>query len=182
MNVLNSTLIFLVALISVFVECAYNGFRHISGAQIDLLPPLIVYAALRANLLTMSALAVAGGLCFDSLSANLLGVSILPLFIVGFAVYLRRGLILREQVYAQFVLGAAASAVAPALVVILLLSAGQTPVLGWGSLWQWLVLTAAGGIMTPVLFSVFDRLNHALTYRPEAPAGFRPDREIARGR
>ena len=70
----------------------------------------MVYAALNADIVTVSLLAVLGGLWFDSLSANPLGVSILPLFAVGFVIYLQRELILRELPFAQFVLGAAASA------------------------------------------------------------------------
>jgi hypothetical protein len=41
----------------------------------------------------------------------------LPLFAVGMAIFLRRELILRDQPFAQFVLGFAASAVTPALTV-----------------------------------------------------------------
>ena len=142
----------------------------------------MVYAALRSNPATMAILAVTGGLCFDSLSANLLGVSILPLFLVGLVVYSRRGLILQEQFYAQFVLGAAASAVVPALSLLLLLSTRQSPVLGWGSLWQWVVMGVGGGLLTAVCFWIFNWLNGALNYRPVAQSSFRQDREIARGR
>jgi rod shape-determining protein MreD len=182
MNLLNSTLILLATLIAVYLECTFDGIRHLLGAQIDLLPPLIVYTALRSNPVTMAILAFSGGLCFDSLSANPLGVSIMPLFLVGFVIYLRRGLILQDQFYAQFVIGATASAVVPAVTVLMLLSGRQSPLLGWGSLWQWIVLTTGGGLATPILFWVFDRLNRALTYRPVTQTSFRQDREIARGR
>ena len=50
---------------------------------------------------------------FDSLSANPLGVSVLPLFLVGFLIYRQRELILRDQPFAQFVLGLGASAAVP---------------------------------------------------------------------
>jgi rod shape-determining protein MreD len=182
MNLLNSTLILLTALIAIYLECTFDGVRRFLGAQIDLLPPLIVYAALRSNPVTMAILAVGGGLCFDSLSANPLGVTIMPLFVVGFAVYIRRELILQDEFYAQFVIGATASAVVPALTVVMLLSGRQSPVLGWGSLWQWVVMITAGGLATPILFWVFDRLNRALTYLPATQTSFRQDREIARGR
>lgn len=182
MNILNSILIVLTALIGIYVECTFNGFRHMLGAQFDVLPPLAVYAALRSNRPTMAVLAVVGGLCFDSLSANLLGVSILPLYVVSGLIYARRGLILQGQLYAQFVLGAAASAVVPLLTLLLLLSARQTPLIGWGLLWQWVVVSASGAVITPALFWLFDRLNNALSYRPVTQSSFRQDREIARGR
>ena len=182
MNWLNSILILLAAYVAVYLEAAFNGVRHLLGAQIDMLPALIVYASLSSGLLTVTLLSILGGLWFDTLSNNPLGISILPLFLAGFLIYLRRGLILREQYFARFVLGLAASATVPALIMLLLLSTRQTPVLGWGTLWQWIVMSLGGAILTPICFRLFDGLNHALSYRPVSESSFRPDREIRRGR
>src|SRR5215471_21793162 len=101
MSWLTTLLIFALAFLSVFWEAAFSGLRHFLGAQIDLLPALMVYTALRASLVTVCLLALFGGLCFDSLSANPLGVTVLPLFIPGLAIYWARDLILRDQVFAQ---------------------------------------------------------------------------------
>src|SRR5207249_674835 len=125
MNVVNSILIFLAAFVAVYLEASFNGVRHLFGAQIGLLPPLIVYASLSTDLVTLALLAVLGGLWFDSLSANLLGVSMLPLFLIGLAIYRQRGLILREQAFAQVILGLCASGAAPAMTLVLLLSIGE---------------------------------------------------------
>jgi hypothetical protein len=182
MNRLQPILILLAAFLAVFWEAAFPGTSRWLKTQVDLLPALMVYASLRSSLALVGTLAVAGGLVFDSLSANPLGVTILPLFVVGFAIYWRRDLILRDQPYAHFVLGAGASAVAPALTVLLLLTGGETPLLGWGSLWQWLVMTAAGGVATPILFFVFDWCERAFGYQRVTQTSFRPDREIRRGR
>src|SRR5262245_12978606 len=100
MTWLNPVLVLLAAFLAVFWEAAFPGVRHILGAQIDLLPPLMVYTALRASFVTLSMLAFFGGLCFDSLSANPLGISILPLFVIGLGIYALRDLILREQAFA----------------------------------------------------------------------------------
>ncbi|MDR3377236.1 MAG: hypothetical protein P4M10_01010, partial [Verrucomicrobiae bacterium] len=67
------------AFVAVFCEAALPAPRHWLGAAIDLLPALMVYTALNASLATVCLLAVLGGVWFDSLSANPLGVSILPL-------------------------------------------------------------------------------------------------------
>lgn len=182
MTALNSILVLLAAFLAVFWEAAFNGLRHLLGAQIDLLPALIIYAALSTNLVTLTLTAVLGGLFFDALSANPLGVTILPLFTVGMLIYSQRELILREQLFAQFVLGLAASAIVPALTVLLLLTKGQTPLLGWGSLWQWTVLSVGGAVATPVLFQLFDLFDRTLNYRRATESSFRPDREIRRGR
>ena len=181
MNALNTTLILAAAFLAVFGEAAFPIPRHWLGAQVDLLPALMVYAALTADITTISLLAIFGGLWFDALSANPIGISIMPIFAVGFVIYLKRELILRESSFAQFVLGAIASAIAPALSVLLLLTGSQEPLLGWGSIWQWLVMTASGAVATPILFQFFIWCRHALGYPPRVEISFRPDREIRRG-
>lgn len=182
MNTLNSIFILLVAFIAVFCEAAFDGFRNLFGAQVDLLPALMVYSALSAGLTVTTLVAVLGGLFFDSLSANPLGVSILPLFLVGFAIYTQRDLILRDQLFAQAVLGLSASAFVPAATLLLLLTGGHGPSLSWFSLWQWIVMSVGGMVATPVLFLLFDWLDRAFTYRRANEMTFRPDREIRRGR
>jgi hypothetical protein len=68
------------------------------------------------------------------------------------------------------------------MTVLLLLTGGKEPLLGWGSLWQWLVMTGGGAAATPVVFALFAWCNHALGYQPRVETSFRPDREIHRGR
>lgn len=182
MIILPNILILLTALLLVFFQGAFSGFRQLLGAQVDLLPALMVYAALTSGPVLMMTLAVFGGLLFDTLSVNPLGLSILPLLLIGFLLQLRRDLLLRDQIYAQFTLGLIASAIAPAITVLALLTLEQSPLLGWGSLWQWLVMSVGGGVATPLFFLAFDRLNHALGYQPIIESSFRADREIRRGR
>jgi len=78
MNLLNSILILLTAWLEFILESSYGGARHLFGAQIDLIPPLIVYAALRSSIVTMAILAVVGGCAFDSLSLNPLELQYQP--------------------------------------------------------------------------------------------------------
>jgi len=178
MNFFQPILILSFAFLAVFGEATLSAPRQWLGAQIDLLPPLMIYAALNADIVTVSLLAVLGGLWFDSFSANPLGVSILPLFIAGFPIYLRRELILRDLPFAQVLLGTAASALVPALTLLLLLNGGKQPLIGWGTLWQWVVMTAGGAAATPVIFRLFEWCGRTLGYRPHTEIGFRPDREI----
>jgi rod shape-determining protein MreD len=182
MIVLPNILILLAALLCVFLQGAWSGLRSVLGAQVDFLPALMVYTALTAGPGMVLTLAVVGGLLFDTLSVNPLGASVLPLILIGVLLQSRRDLLLREQIYAQFVLGAIASAAAPVVTILILLTLEQSPLLGWGSLWQWLVMSVGGGVATPVLFWMFDRLNHALGYPPIVETSFRADREIRRGR
>ena len=102
--------------------------------------------------------------------------------VIGWPVYLRRDLILRDLPFAQIVLGAVASAAAPALTMLLLLSGGRQLLIGWGTIWQWIVMTAAGAVATPFVFSLMDAGNRALGYQEHHETSFRPDREIQRSR
>ena len=182
MSTLNSILVLLAAFLAVFCESAFGGLRNLLGAQVDLLPAIMVYAALSTGLATVSATAILGGLFFDSLSANPLGISVLPLFIVGFIIYTQRDLTLRDQLFAQSILGLSASAIVPAVTLLLLLTGGHAPSLSWVTLWQWFVMSVGGMIATPALFWVFSWSDQAFSYRSATEMSFRPDREIRRGR
>ena len=182
MSTLNSILILLTAFLAAFGEAAFGGVRYLLGAQVDLLPALIVYASLSAGLGTLTLTAVLGGLFFDSLSANPFGASVLPLFVPGFLIYSQRELIMRDQLFAQFVLGFGASAAAPLLTILLLLSGGHAPMLSWVSIWQWIVMGLGGGVAAPIFFKLFGFLDRSFNYRRATETSFRPDREIRRGR
>ena len=182
MNWLTTILMLIATFLAVFWEAAFQSVRHVLGAQIDLLPALMVYAALCGSVSTVCMVAGLGGLLFDSLSANPLGISILPLFVAGFVTHLWRDLILREQAFAQAVLGLAAGAAVPVMQLLLLLTAGRAPQLGWGTLWQLVVMSLGGAVATPVFFFVFEWLQKTLSHAPVVEISFRADREIRRGR
>ena len=61
MNFFKPALILSFAFIAVFGETVLGAPRQLLGAQIDLLPALMVYAALNADIVTISLLAVMGG-------------------------------------------------------------------------------------------------------------------------
>lgn len=182
MNPLNTILVLATAFVAVFIETAWETPRRWLGAQIDLVPGLMTYAALNSGLTTITLLAVGGGLGFDALSANPLGVSVLPLFLVGLVIHHFRHLILRNQAYAQWILGLGASAAVPVLTVLLLVTVGANLLLGWGSLWQWLVMSFGGAALTPLYFRLFERLERSLSYQPLQELSFREDRQIKRGK
>jgi cell shape-determining protein MreD len=182
MNSLQTIVILAAVFVSIFFEAWFQGFRTLFGAQIDFLPGLMVYAGMTTGIGAIALAALCGGLWFDSLSANPLGVSVLPLLIIGLAGHRGRDLLWRDHRAGQFFLGAAASAFQPVAVLFILLNLGVTPLLGWKSLWQWVVMTAAGGLFTPVFFAVFNRIRRAFEYQPATQSSFRPDREIKRGR
>jgi rod shape-determining protein MreD len=182
MNWLNPILLLLFAFVAVFLQSWCELFRNLAGAQFDLLPPLLVYAGLTHSVSLITVLAVSSGLWFDTLSANPFGASVLPLFLVGVLIQRNRAYLLRENVYAQFVLGAGASAASPLLTLFIIFGLGDSPLVGWASLWQWFVVAITGGLAAPLIFLFFDRINRVFNYQPLAESAFRPDREIKRGR
>jgi cell shape-determining protein MreD len=182
MNWLRTILVLLLAFFGVFIQAVWDLPRHLLRAQFSLLPPLMVFAALRTEVTTISLVAVLGGLWMDALSANPLGASVLPLFGIGLALHRWREVILRELGYAQFVLGLLASAAAPVLTLLVVLTLGDRPLVSWDSLWQWVVVAGTGGALTPLCFRLLDFAQARLGRTPVAPPSFRPDREIKRGR
>jgi cell shape-determining protein MreD len=181
MNRLPITFVLLTIYVAVFAQSTLAGTRFL-GAQVDLLPGLIVYSALTFSPTVIVCIALFGALLFDTLSANPLGASVLPLLCIAAIVFRNQEFLLRQHAYAQFILGCAASAIAPVLTIVILLGLGQQPLLGLGSVWQIIVMAFTGGLATPVWFWVFGRLSGALHYPVVVESSFRQDREIARGR
>jgi rod shape-determining protein MreD len=178
MNRLNTVFVLVTAFVGVFMEAWVDVFRDYLGTQIGVLPALMVYTSLTQSMGLVAALAVMGGLWLDSLSCNPLGVTILPLFIAGMLIHIYRELLLKENLFAQSVLGAAASVVCPLGTVFLLLNGGEAPPLGWKSIWQFVVMGLGGAALTPILFVYFELLNRTFNYQPATQSSFRPDREI----
>ncbi len=182
MNWFNAIAILLIAYVVVFLQATFNEVRHFLGVQVDLLPSLVVYAALSGGIVTLALVAVVGGLWFDALSANPIGVSMLPLFVLGLCIQRSREFILRDQPYAQMLVGLTASALAPLGSLLILVNTDAKPLLGWFSLWQWIVMSVVGAVLTPLWFWIFDLVSRGLSYKPVAEGGVRADREIKRGR
>jgi rod shape-determining protein MreD len=174
--------VLVVAYVAVFAQSRFLFLRHTVGAQVDLLPALLVYAGLCCSLPLVVTAAVTGGLWLDALSANPLGVSMIPLAAAGLLCHAYRDVILRDDFGTQLSLGFAASAGVPLATLGLLILVGADPLYGGWFVWRWLVSAALGAAFTPLFFLLFSELDRALSYRPETTLSYRPDREIDRGR
>jgi len=181
MNWQRTVLTLIVTFLAVFCQAAINAPRQWLGAQVNVLPPLVVYCAVNTEVATLTLVAVCGGLWSDTLSANPLGISVLPLFWLGLALHRWRDVLLRELAYAQCVLGLAASLLVPLGTLLLLVTAGESPLVGWGSLWQLGVMGIGGAALTPLFFRLLERLVRWFTHPPAVWLSFRSDREIKRG-
>ncbi len=182
MNPINHILLILAAFLTVYLQASFDLFRNLFGTQFDLLPALMVYASLTHSILFIGLFALCGGLFYDSLSANPLGISVLPLFLAGMFIYFFRALLLRERIYPQFILGTTASAVVPLLTLLSLFTLNYHPLFGLGTLYQLLVMAAVGGAMTPLIFRILDKVNRNFNYAHLPESSYRPDREIKRGK
>jgi hypothetical protein len=182
MKILPTVLILLLGIASVFAQASLMWPRRLLDTQVDLLPALMVVTALRLGLPSVVLLSLVGGMSFDSLSLNRLGVTTLPLGLLGVGLHLRREHILRDTPFAQACLGAMAGVVVPVSSLLLTLTTGDSPLLGAGLVWNLVVLGALNALATPVAYELTQWLDDVFTYKSPQQPSFRPDREIRRGR
>jgi rod shape-determining protein MreD len=178
-----SVLVFLLAGYAlIFAQAKVTALRAAIFTQPDFLPGLMIYAGLAFRVEVLLGCAAVLGFLFDSLSANPLGATFVTLSVVGLAAARFREYLLSDQFTTHWVLGLAGSGVAPLVAVGVCKFAGSEPLAGWSSAWHWAMMTAIGGIVTPVWFKLFNRLDDALRYKEAPESMFRADRQIARGR
>ena len=170
------------AWLAVAFEISFNGFRHTLGAQVNLLPALMVYVALSSSLPSVALLAIAGGLAQDAFSANPLGVTTLALALTGFLLHYQRDLVLRHQLYAQVMMGFLASSLVPVCVVLELMNTHRPVPLTWRLAGQWLVMAVGGAVATPMVFGLFALVNRLFTYQALPESHYRETRQIKRTR
>ena len=182
MNWLSPTLLFVVAWLAVFSQTQFHLVRDLLGCPVGIVPALVIYAALTHGLIVSTSFSVVCALWLDSLSSTRLGLSIPPLFILGFLLHVRQHLLLRDQIYAQFWLGFGAGIGVPLATMGILNIGGREFIAGWGTVWQLLVAGLVNGLTCPLGFRLFDALRSTFEYQPVATTPFRPDREIKYGR
>lgn len=179
---LNILALVLAAYLCVFAQGRVDWFRNLVGAQVDFLPGLVVVAAMLFGVPSALAVSLVGGILFDSISSNPLGSSTFALAVVAAVVHYNKDLLLRDQMYPQFILGTGASAAAPVICYFVVAGRGGQPLLALPSLWVWFVMAVAGGLMTPVWFRIFRWWERVFHFQEVPESSFRADREIERGR
>jgi rod shape-determining protein MreD len=165
-----------------FAQGRITFLRELTGAQVDFLPGLMVYAAMAYRPELVLGCAFLFGAFYDSLSANVFGTSFTALALIGLGASRFRELLLSDQFITHWVLGVLASAFAPLISLLVLNLAAVEPLVGLASLWQWAVMIAGGGLATPLWFKFFNRLDDASRFKEMPESAFRPDRQIARGK
>ena len=171
------------AYLLVYLQSYWQGPRLWLGFQPDLTPALLVCAGLTLGVGQVSTTAMLTGLCLDSLSANPLGLSVLPLFTVGWAVFSFRESILRNELVAQFYLGITAGAAVPLLQVWLLQLVGYNPLLGW-QMGVWCLVNALlCGVGVPLFYRMAKLIDRWFSHPPRDPNRWpNENRQIVRGK
>lgn len=182
MNRLTTPLLLFMAYVGIYFQCAFNDLRSLAGVQISLLPILMTYAGLHLGLAALLLLSILGGLLHDALSANPLGLTVLPLFAAGMLIHQNRHILLKREAFAQALLGALATASVQLLSVLMLIAMGDEVLLGPGSLWIWIMTSLVGGALSPILFSLLELFEGQLNYPTQPETTFRKNRQIKRGR
>jgi cell shape-determining protein MreD len=182
MNYLPVYLLFLVLWLSLFAQTQFDWVRNLLGVPLSVIPALVVYTAFTHNLAVITTFTVFAGLALDSLSSSRIGVSVAPLFALGFLLHTQQSILLRDQTFAQVWLGMAGGAAVPLATGLILQLGSHSPAMGWGLIWQLLLLAAFNGLMCPVIFRLFDHLQKLFEYQPVQSTSYRSDREIKRGR
>ena len=182
MNRLETISILLAAWLAVAFEVSFNGFRNWFGAQVSLLPALMVYVALTSSLPSVVLLAIVGGLAQDSFSANPLGVTTVALALTGFLIHYKRDIVLRDQIYAQVMMGFLGSSLVPACVVLALTNSHHPVPLTARLVGQWVVMTVGGAVATPLIFRLFAQLTRWFSYQPFPESHYRGTGQLKRTR
>ena len=182
MNRLPVILMFVVLWLAIFAQTQFAVLHRAVGLPLSVLPALMVYAALTHGLALAAFFSVVAGLWLDSVSASRFGVSVFPMFIFVFVVQTRSHLLLREQRFAQFWLGATGGFGVPLLTAGILQLGQREPAFTQGTWWQLSVLGLVNGLVCPLVFGLFDQLSRTFDYQVVEPPSFRLDRQIVRGR
>lgn len=106
---MTKTFLFLAVVLAMALQCTLAAVVNISGAKLELVPAMVVFAALFANWRRALFVAVAGGLLFDALSYQPLGLSVAPLAVATVAINHFQRVLYRRNILLQIALGGATS-------------------------------------------------------------------------
>ena len=108
------------AVLAMGAQCSLSGVFNIGGARLDLMPAVVLYAALSGSWQQTMVTAVVAALLLDTPSFARLGLSVPPFLVVGLAINHFQKVLYREHALVRCGLAAAISLAA--------------------SLWTWLTL------------------------------------------
>jgi rod shape-determining protein MreD len=123
---MTKTFLFATVVFAMALQCALAAVVNVAGVKLDLMPAMIVFAALFASWNRALFVAVAGGLLLDALSFQPPGMSVAPLVVSAAAINHFQRVLYRDNILLQFALGAGTS-LAVSVWTWLLLAVSDTP-------------------------------------------------------
>lgn len=123
---MTKTFLFTAVVMAMALQCALAGVLHPAGAKLDLMPAMVVFAALFASWNRALFVAAVCGLLFDALSFQALGLSVPPLTVAAAVINHFQRVLYRDNIVLQLAL-AGATSLAVSLWTWLLLQFCATP-------------------------------------------------------
>ena len=176
-------LLLIVAYVLTFIQSYWHWPRLLLGFQPDLTPAFLVFVGMTMGAGYVSSMALATGLWLDSLSANPFGISVLPLFFVGWVVFCVREKIMTREFMAQIYLGIIAGLIVFLFQLILLRIFSVNPMIGWEMVFWSLLNAFFCGLFVPLLtlsHKAFGRWFSHPSYEPNK--WLDNNRQIVRGK
>ncbi len=155
---MTKTFLFLSVVVAMALQCVLAAVINLAGVKLDLMPAVVVFAALYASWRRAIFVAVAGGLLLDALSFQPLGLSVAPLAIAAAAINHFQRVLYRDNMLLHAALGGATS-LAASLWTWMLLRFTATPLpFQFGIVGKIGLIALLAAVGTPLLLSL---LNHA---------------------
>lgn len=123
---MTKTFLFASVVVAMALQCALAAVVNVAGVKLDLMPTVVVFAALFASWNRALFVAVACGVLLDALSFQALGLSVAPLAIAAAVISHFQRVLYRDNILLQLALGGGTS-LATSIWTWLLLRAGDTP-------------------------------------------------------
>lgn len=182
MNLSQIILLIACAYISVSAGVSFfSGLRAITGISIDLLPMIMTYIAMNYRVGVIALFSIIGGVMYDSLSANPLGITCFGLFSAGAVINYLKQFVVKTLYQSQSTFGFIACMVSPLISLVAMLSMGIKPLIDVEWLLKIIISAVICGLLTPLVFKFFQWIDHTFNYKPVVATSFRADREIEHG-
>jgi rod shape-determining protein MreD len=154
------------AAVAMGIQCSLAPVFNIGGAKLDLMPAIVLYAALTGSWQQTMGAAVVAAFLLDTPSFARLGLSVPPLIIVGLAVNHFQKLLYRDHLIVQCGFAAAFS-LAASIWTWLTLQLSDAPLpMSLGVLLKIVGIAALASVVAPLVFRVLDVLRRWRRYGP----------------
>jgi rod shape-determining protein MreD len=152
---MTKTFLFAAVVLAMALQCALAAVVNAAGAKFDLMPAMVVFAALYAPWSRALFVAVACGLLFDALSFQAPGMSVAPLVAAAAVINHFQRVLYRDNIVLQLALGGATSLMVSAWTWLLLLP-GATPLpLEFGITAKMALIALLAALATPLVLWLF---------------------------